>query len=480
MKRSLIIFFSLFSIINCYAQNHLHPVQKSDYSYPTDSLVNEKLEQWQDLKFGFMMHWGLYAQLGTVESWGLCSEDQSFQDRGDLNYIDYKNMYFDLITKFNPQQFDPVPWAKAAKDAGMKYLVFTTKHHDGFSMFDTKYSDFKITGNKSPFKNHPKSNVTKEIFESFRKQGFMIGTYFSKPDWHHPSYWSPLLATPNRSNNYDTRKYPERWKDFQNFAFNQVEELMTDYGKVDILWLDGGWVRPDSTINEEVISWGYDIPKWEQDINMPRIAKMARKKQPGILIVDRTVHGPYENYRTPEQKVPENALPFPWETNMTMTQEWGHSFNPKYKSTKLLIHTLIDVVSKGGNFLLNVGPTPYGTIEEEAYKRLAEIGDWMKINGEGLYATRQWKYFKEGENIRFTQSKNNNTIFIFLFDWPKSSLKLAALANMKVKSVKMLGYSKNIKTEKTTDGFIIHLPKEMNDVNKRPSKYANVLKVNLK
>ena len=117
-------------------QGQEHPYQKTQYDYPGDPLVREKLEQWQDLKFGFMMHWGLYAQLGIVESWGLCSEDQSFQDRGGMPYTEYKKMYFDLIKKFNPQQFDPEPWAKAAKEAGMKYLVFTTKHHDGFIMFD--------------------------------------------------------------------------------------------------------------------------------------------------------------------------------------------------------------------------------------------------------------------------------------------------------------------------------------------------------
>ena len=288
-----ILLASTWSPLDLRAQDH-------PYVPPADPLVVETLEEWQDLKFGLLMHWGLYAQLGIVESWALCSEDQSFQDRGGVPYTEFKEMYFGQIREFNPRQFDPVPWAAAARDAGMRYVVFTTKHHDGFSMWDTQQTDFRITGPDSPFRGHPKSNLAKEVFDAFRAHDFMIGAYFSKPDWHHPDYWSPLWATPNRNNNYDIRKYPEKWQSFRDFTYNQIEELMTTLGRVDILWLDGGWVRPDSTINDEVRSWGFDIAPWDQDIDMPRIASMARRHQPGLLIVDRTVHGEFENYRTPE------------------------------------------------------------------------------------------------------------------------------------------------------------------------------------
>ncbi len=455
-----------------------HPYQKTKYDYPEDQFVREKLEEWQDLKFGFMMHWGLYAQLGIVESWGLCSEDQSFQDRGGMPYTEYKEMYFNLIKKFNPQKFDPTTWAKAAKEAGMKYLVFTTKHHDGFSMFDTKQTDFKITGKESPFHNHPKANVTKEIFNAFRHEGFMIGAYFSKPDWHHPAYWTPLLATPTRCNNYDVRKYPERWQEFKDFTYNQIEELMTEYGSVDILWLDGGWVRPDSTINEEVISWGYDIPEWEQDIDMPRITKMACGHQPGLLVVDRTVHGPYENYRTPEQRVPEELLPFPWETNMTMTQAWGHSYKPNYKSTRKLVHTLVDVVAKGGNYLLNVGPTPEGTFEEEAYKRLKEIGEWMKVNSEAIYDSRPIAPYKAGQ-ICFTQNKNTKDIYaIYLADGnedkPPKIIDINEIAINKGSVIKLLGHG-IVDWEFTKNGILINLPD--NVIKNPPCKDAWTFKL---
>jgi len=433
------------------------------YVPPSDPLVQQKLEEWQDRKFGLLMHWGLYAQLGIVESWALCSEDQSFQDRGGMPYQEFKEMYFGLIREFNPTRFDPTPWAEAAAGAGMKYVVFTTKHHDGFCMWDTRETGFRITGPESLFRDHPRSNVAKEIFEAFRREGFMTGAYFSKADWHHPDYWSPLWATPNRNNNYDTGKYPEKWQSFKDFTYRQVEELMTTLGPVDILWLDAGWVRPDSTINDEVRSWGFDIARWEQDIDMPRIAEMARRHQPGLIVVDRTVYGPYEDYRTPEQRVPPGILPYPWETNLTMTQSWGHTFEPRYKSTEQLIHTLIDVVSKGGNFLLNVAPTPEGTFEGEAYRRLGEIGDWMQVHGEGIYGTRPFQVFGEGESLRFTRSKDGGSVYVFALEWPGGELAVASLNAQDYPlglgdEVRLLGEAGSLEWAQDGDGLRVEVP----------------------
>ncbi len=438
---------------------------ESPYVWPEDPLVLENLEAWRDLKFGLLMHWGLYAQLGIVESWALCSEDQPFQDRGGVPYTEFKEMYFGLIREFNPSAFDPHPWAQAARDAGMRYMIFTTKHHDGFSMWDTRETDFRITGPESPFRNHPKANVAKEIFDAFREEGFMVGAYFSKADWHHPDYWSPLWATPDRNTNYDTGKYPEMWKRFKGFTHRQVEELMTTMGPVDILWLDAGWIRPDSTINDEVRSWGYNVATWDQSIDMPKLVEMARRHQPGILVVDRTVHGPYENYRTPEQHVPPEGLPYPWETNLTMTQSWGHTFSPRYKSTRQLIHTLVDVVAKGGNFLLNVAPTPDGTWEDEAYRRLREIGDWMKVNGEGIYGTRNFDVFGEGDALRFTRSKDGETIYVFALEWPGEELTVKSLALEPVSHVDLLGYPGSLTWRQDEDGLHVSLEPEMRNVS---------------
>lgn len=443
------------------------------YSYPSDPLVRETLEEWQDLKFGILMHWGLYAVPGIVESWALVSENQSFQDRGGVPYQQFKETYFGLIEEFNPQQFDPGPWARAAAEAGMRYVVFTTKHHDGFSMWDTKQSEFGITGPASPFRDHPRANVAREVFDAFRSEGFMAGVYFSKADWHHPDYWSPLWATPNRNNNYDTGRYPEMWQRFRDFTYNQIEELMTTMGPIDLLWLDGGWVRPDSTINDEVRSWGFDIAPWEQDIDMPRIAAMARGHQPGLMVVDRTVHGEFENYRTPEQRVPPGPLPFPWESNMTMTQSWGHNYNAEYKSAEFLIHTLVDVVAKGGNFLLGVAPTPQGTFEEEAYELLGEIGRWMNVNGEGIYSSREYTEFAEGESLRFTRSKDSATIYAFALEWPGPVLTVRSVAVEDGAEVRLLGHEEPLDWSRDGDALHINVPQELIAV----SQYAWVFRI---
>ncbi len=400
MKTIFKIFLATAISISCYAQ-------EQSYIYPTDSLVKQKLEKWRDQKFGMIIHWGLYAVPGIVESWSICNEDWISRD-STIKYEDYKNWYWGLKKDFNPQKFNPDQWAKAAKDAGMKYLVFTTKHHDGFCMFDTKETNFKITN--GPFANNPKSNVAKYVFDAFRKQGMMIGAYFSKPDWHSENYWWPTYATANRNNNYDIRKFPWRWDNFKKYTYNQISELMHDYGSMDILWLDGGWVRPLQTVNDEVRSWGADIPAWSQDIDMPKIATMARQAQPGLLIVDRTVHGEFENYRTPEQNIPATKLDYPWESCITLGGAWGWVPNEKYKSAAEVIHKLIEIVAKGGSLLLGVGPKADGTLPDDAVNRLEEIGKWMNQNGEAIYNTRAIDHFSE-QNIFFTKSKNTNTHF---------------------------------------------------------------------
>ena len=381
------------------AQPNIHP-QSRTYQWPEDSLVRARLDHWQDLKFGMIIHWGLYAQAGILESWNLCSEDWVNRD-SSISYDAYKKLYWGLMDSFNPIHFDPEQWAEAGKKAGMKYLVFTTKHHDGFNMFDTRQTNFKISA--GPFKDNSKSDVAKYVFEAFRKKGFMIGAYYSKPDWHSEYYWWPRYATPDRYNNYDIRKFPWRWQQFQTFTYNQISELMHNYGSIDILWLDGGWVRPLESVDDEVRGWGARIPEWDQGINIPAIAGMARKAQPGLIIVDRTVHGPYENYQTPEQRIPETQLNYPWESCMTLANNWGYVPGDHFKSSATVIHALIEIVAKGGSLLLGVGPKPDGLLSEEAVQHLKEIGVWLEKNGAAIYNTRTTKNFHDG-NVWFTQN----------------------------------------------------------------------------
>ncbi len=359
--------FALYAQENFINKEHgyVHGISKN-YEWPTDSEVLKKLDQWQDLKLGIMFHWGVYSVPGISESWALCSEDRFTARRKKIlpgaTYGDFKKWYWGLADSFNPVKFEPAEWAEVMKDAGFKYLIFTTKHHDGFCMFDSKYTDYSIA--KGPYKNGKYSNVAYHVFDAFRQQGFMIGAYFSKPDWHCEYYWDPAHSTPTRNPNYDIQKYPETWAKYQQYTANQIDELMSDYGKIDILWLDGGWVRKDKG----------------QDIKLDEIVDNARKKQPGLLAVDRTVPGRNENYQTPELRIPKTQLDHPWESCITLTNTWGWNPAPKYKSANQVINTLAEITAKGGCLALNVGPAGDGTFEKEALVRLKQIGEWLSKN----------------------------------------------------------------------------------------------------
>jgi alpha-L-fucosidase len=475
--RSVLPGFILLSLATS-AQDH------QAYFPDPDPAIHQRLEDWQDLKFGLLMHWGTYSQWGIVESWSICPEDLSWATGARKpgvadNWYDYRKAYENLQTSFNPVKFNPEKWAAAAKAAGMKYVVFTTKHHDGFNMFDTKYSDYKITDSKTPFASNPRSNVAKEIFNAFRQQNFWIGAYYSKPDWHSDYYWWKQFPPSDRNPSYSIQKHPEQWKKFVEFTHNQIDELMTDYGKMDILWLDGGWVRKktDEEIKEGLLEV-YENSRWarnvqSQDIDMPGLVRKARANQPGLIVVDRAVPGIHQNYLTPEQHIPETGLPYPWETCMTMAGSWSYTPNDVYKPTNELIEKLVDIVSKGGNYLLNIGPSPDGELAPDAYNRMQELGEWLKTNGEAIYGTRMYKTFGEGDHIRFTQTKDGKTQFVFLFHFPEAKLNMHKLPLVKGDKVQMLGTNKILKWTSQQDAVIIEMPAELQSA----SKHVWVLKV---
>ena len=433
-----------------------------NYHTPEDTGVMKKIEQWQDFKFGLMMHWGPYSQWGEVESWSICSEDWISRRTARFeNYSDYLEDYENLQRTFNPYDFDPEKWVTAAQEAGMKYVVFTTKHHDGFCMFDTKTTDYKITSDKTPFHLHPQADVTKAIFAAFRKENFWIGAYFSKPDWHCNDYWWSYYPKGSRHVNYNPEKYPEKWENFKKYTYDQIEELMTNYGKIDILWLDGAWVRPRANTPEEFQDWAI-TKDYDQDIDMPKLAAMARSHQKDLIMVDRWVEGEYENYLTPENKVPEEALLVPWEACVPMAGGWSYNRRHQYKSTEELIHLLVNVVAKGGNLLLNIGPSPEGDWDGKAYDRLKGIAAWMKINSEGIYNSKPLAPYKE-KNLCMTQQENGN-VYLFYLGAPGETelppkIRLGSHCPEESAEVTLLGSDTPLEWKKINDrGCEIYLP----------------------
>ena len=466
MKKSILPLLLLIAG-SLFAQQHN---MSKTYVPPADTLVQQKLNKWQDLKFGLFMHWGTYSEWGVVESWSICPEDEGWTQRKGpygADYYTYKKAYENLQTTFNPTHFDPEKWVKAAKNAGMKYVIFTTKHHDGFCMFDTKQTDYKITSTKTPFSTNPRSNVTKEIFNAFRKENFMIGAYFSKPDWHSENYWWPYFPPKDRNVNYDPAKHPDRWQKFKDYTYNQIQELMTDYGKVDVLWLDGGWVRPKNTIDTSV-DWEKTIP-YDQDIDMAKIAAMGRVKQPGLIVVDRTVAGQYENYTTPEQTVPDKPLDHPWESCITMGNSWSYVPGDSYKSANQIISLLVKIVSRGGNLLMNIGPGPNGDGDPVAYDRLQQIGNWMQINGEGIYNSTSIAPYSEN-NVYYTKSDHSNTVYAFVLS-EKDVVTLPGQLHFhlthpgKVKKISLLGNSHKLKWTADNNGLLINIPASLQSQN---------------
>jgi alpha-L-fucosidase len=452
-----------------------------EYVEEADPQVREKLEEWQDLKLGLLMHWGPYSQWGIVESWSLCSEDEPWCRRSMEDYGEYKKAYENLQTTFNPTEFDPERWARAAADAGMRYVVFTTKHHDGYTMFDSQQTDYKITDPATPFHSDPRADVTKAIFDAFRDRGFMIGVYFSKPDWHSPDYWWPYFATPDRNPNYDIEKYPERWQRFVEFTHNQIGELMSNYGRIDILWLDGGWVRTltEEEIQARINSPGYKFGRIQsQDIEMPRLVADARAKQPGLIVVDRAVPGPHQNYLTPEARVPDEPILDPWEVPMPMATSWSYVPDDRYKSTRQLVHMLADVVSKGGNLLLNIGPGPDGAWHEAAYDRLAGLGDWIGVNGAAIYGTRAVAPYREGK-IRLTQGTDGSVYAIYLADETETRLpeyvSMTGWQPAPGATVSLLGADGALEWEKAGTGVVVRIPEDMR--GDLPCDHAWVLRV---
>jgi|YNPNPStandDraft_1061719.scaffolds.fasta_scaffold14295_3 alpha-L-fucosidase len=375
-------------------------------------------------RFGLFIHWGIYA-LPARHEW--------VRNRECISDEDYQK-YFD---HFDPDLYDPRVWAQEAKNAGMKYFVVTTKHHDGFCLWDSKLTDFKAPNTPA------KRDLLRPMVEAFRAEGFKVGFYHSLIDWHHPEF--PIDALhPMRFNaayreaqkHRDIRKYAE-------YLHGQVRELLTEFGKIDIMWFDFSysnreWPQPG-------LEWAKGTGKGKDDWQSEKLLAMVRELQPGIIVNDRLEIG--GDIKTPEQYQPRgwmqvNGKPVVWEACQTLNGSWGyHRDNLDWKPSDMLIRMLVDSVSKGGNLLLNVGPNARGEFEPKAIERLRDIGAWMRLHGRSIYGCTA-SDFTPPPDCRYTQ--NGNRLYLHLFAWPFRHVHLDGLAN-RVEYAQLLNDGSEIK-----------------------------------
>ncbi len=366
----------------------------------------KRIDWFEEARFGMFIHWGLYSILGRGE-WVMHIEQIP------------KEEYSQLAQKFNPKKFDAEKWVSLAKEAGMKYMVLTTRHHDGFSLFDSKVSDF------TSVKTASKRDFVAEYVKACRKFGVKIGFYYSLLDWRYSAYFN------------GPKKNPEEWKEFIEYVHNQVKELMTNYGKIDYLFFDGEWI-PNIKFNRTLIEQK-ESPEIAKSWSSKELNAMVRRLQPHIIINNRS--GLPEDLDTPEQFIVASEGNRLWESCITMNDNWGYSKGDNnWKSTRQLIQNLVRCVSSNGNFLLNVGPKPDGTIPTHSVRRLKDIGKWMKVNKESVYGCGKAPF--GGGMVGLTTAKDN-TVYLHIFRWPGKELCIAGVKD-KVRSAYLLESKKKI------------------------------------
>ncbi len=369
----------------------------------TESQKEERLKWWADARFGMFIHWGIYAQAARHE-W--VKKHERIPD-------DLYQKYFEA---FNPDLFNPAEWAKKAKEAGMKYAVITSKHHDGFCMFESAYTDYDVVN--TPYGK----DIIKEWVEAFRAEGLGIGFYYSLIDWHHPEFTIDRVhpRSAKTAAEYDELNKDRDMAVYREYLKNQVREILTKYGKIDILWLD--------------YSYPGEFGKGRDDWGSVELVKMVRDIQPGIIINDRADLKDYWggwDFTTPEQYKVESwpeidGKKISWETCQTFSGSWGYYRDEHtWKDKKQLLVLLIESVSKGGNLLLNVGPTARGIFDHRADKALAGMGEWMKVNGRSVYGCTQAPAgFEVPANSVLTYNPDTKRLYIHLLDYPMTNFRL--------------------------------------------------------
>lgn len=391
-----------------------------------------KMQWWREARFGMFIHWGLYAQpAGEWDGKEIPGISEWIMLRAEIPVKDYEN----IAQTFNPVKFDADAWVEMAKNAGMKYIVITSKHHDGFAMFHSLASKYNIY-DATPFKRDP----LKELADACRKHGVRLGFYYSQAqDWHEPGgtysgidkgtpHWDPALKRDSLMNYINGKALP------------QVKEILENYGGLDILW----WDTPIAMTEEAAQVLQNEVNKYPN------------------LITNNRLYRPWPgDFSTPEQHVPPTGLDYDWEVCMTMNTSWGYKwYDNKWKSTQTLIQMLVDIASKGGNLLLNVGPTAEGLIPDSSVIRLEQIGLWMKQNGESIYGTMASPFFKLPWG-RCTQKvvDDNTLLYLHVFNWPKDEILRIPGLKTKITDVYLLSNPKQKFAWKFEDGdALVHAP----------------------
>ena len=411
--KPVIIF--IFSFMTFYA-----PAQK----YKTDKNL---LKEFHDMKFGMFVHWGPVSIKGTEIGWS----------RGrEVPVEEYDNLY----KEFNPTQFDAGEWMKILKDAGMKYFIITSRHHDGFSLWPTEYSDYDISA--TPYKK----DVLMEMKNDCDKQGILFGTYYSICDWKHPLY---PLGSPGGK----TKKETGDMEKFIPFIKGQTRELIEKYHS-KILWFDGEWEEPWT--HEMGLDFYDYLKNMDENILINNRVDKGRKGMEGITISDEFAG----DFATPEQQVGRYDIENPWESCITICRQWAWKPNDELKSLEECLFTLLKTVGGGGNLLLNVGPMPDGRIEPRQAERLKEMGNWLKKYGESVYETTGGPY---KPNAWLTSTRKENDIFIHLLNYKNNSVELPFPENIQIKNSSLL-IGKKLNFEQTGQSLKIELPQKKKEM----------------
>ena len=400
---------------------------KGPYDDETAKQRDARMAWWREARFGLFIHWGIYSvPAGTHKGEQVENIGEWIMHYGQIPVAEYQQ----YSKQFNPVDYDPEAWVLMAKNAGMKYIVITAKHHDGFALFDTAVSDWDIV-DATPYGK----DLLKPLAEAARKHDIKLGIYYSQAqDWVHPggSFWDGYGWDPAQNGSMDDYLH--------DIAVPQVKELFTNYGEISILW-------------------------WDTPIDMtPARAAMFDglvELQPGIIVNNRLLYGHDGDMRTPEQNVPPTGLDFDWEACMTMNTTWGYkSYDDDWKSSEQLIRNLVDSASKGGNYLLNVGPMANGEIPQASIERLKEVGEWMNVNSSSIYGTTASPFIRLMWGRATKKEYPNATeLYLHVFDWPEDGmLRVDGLRSEVSSAYFMADFQQQIQVDKTHKGVILELP----------------------